>query len=193
LCLVNDRGGYNLAELSVIADAVTTPYQAILRSDLRAGDLAVFVGVGGVGTFGVQIAAAMGAHVVAIDVVAERLCAIANCGAKLTLDASVLDGRSIRKQVAGAAADWGLPAHSWKIFECSGHRAGQETAFGLITYASTLMVIGFTLDLRLVTSGAIAVKPFIECHPLATAPTVLERVANHEIHRRPILVPDLRA
>ncbi len=33
-----------------------------------AGDLAVFVGVGGVGGFGVQIAAALGAPVVAIDV-----------------------------------------------------------------------------------------------------------------------------
>ena len=55
--------GLDLSELSVIADAVSTPYQAILRSGLQRGDLAVFVGVGGVGGFGVQIAAARGATV----------------------------------------------------------------------------------------------------------------------------------
>ncbi|MEX2282261.1 MAG: 6-hydroxycyclohex-1-ene-1-carbonyl-CoA dehydrogenase [Gemmatimonadota bacterium] len=220
LCLVNDRAGYALSELSVIADAVTTPYQAIVRSDLRPADLAVFVGVGGVGSYGVQIAAALGAHVIAIDVAKDRLCAVANYGATLTIDSSTLDLRSIRKQVAAAAADWGVPGHSWKIFECSGHPAGQETAFALLTYASTLMVIGFTLartELRLsnlmaldataqgswgckpelypqalllVTSGAIAIKPFIEQYPLSAAPAVLERVANHEITRRPILLPN---
>jgi 6-hydroxycyclohex-1-ene-1-carbonyl-CoA dehydrogenase len=223
LCMVEDRGGYELAELSVIADAVTTPYQAIVRSGLRAGELAVFVGVGGVGTYGVQIAAALGAHVIAIDVDRERLCAVADHGAALTIDSSAPDIRSLRKQVAAAAASWGVPGHSWKIFECSGQPAGQETAFALLTYASTLMVIGFTLArtelrlsnlmaldatvqgtwgckpelypeaLRLVTTGGITVRPFIECFPLADAPAVLERVASHEIRRRAVLVPNPNA
>ena len=38
-----------LRTLSVIADAVSTPYQAVLRSGLDSRFLAVFVGVGGVG------------------------------------------------------------------------------------------------------------------------------------------------
>ena len=38
-----------LPELSVLADAVTTPYQSIERSGLTDGDVAVFVGCGGVG------------------------------------------------------------------------------------------------------------------------------------------------
>ena len=50
-------GRLTLEMLSVIADAVSTPYQAIVRSGLAPGDLAVFVGAGGVGGFGVQIAA----------------------------------------------------------------------------------------------------------------------------------------
>ena len=53
--------GVDLAALSVIADAVSTPYQAIAARGLAPGDLAVFVGAGGVGGFGVQIAAALGA------------------------------------------------------------------------------------------------------------------------------------
>ena len=60
--------GFPLDDLSVVADAVSTAYQAALRADLCAGDLAVVVGAGGVGGFLVQIARALGARVVACDV-----------------------------------------------------------------------------------------------------------------------------
>ncbi|HEX6559273.1 MAG TPA: alcohol dehydrogenase catalytic domain-containing protein, partial [Longimicrobiales bacterium] len=113
LCVVEERGSYSLAELSVIADAVTTPYQAIVRSGLRAGDLAIVVGAGGVGTYCVQIAAALGAHVIAIDVVAARLRTLADHGARLTIDASASDTKSMRRQVAATAQEWGRAPHSW--------------------------------------------------------------------------------
>src|SRR5512139_4106122 len=77
--------GLDLASLSVVADAVSTPYQAIIRSRLCPGDLAVFVGVGGVGGFGVQVAAAMGAHVIAIDVDDDRLHSMSEHGAGLAV------------------------------------------------------------------------------------------------------------
>ncbi|MGB3970177.1 MAG: alcohol dehydrogenase catalytic domain-containing protein, partial [Planctomycetota bacterium] len=55
LCPVPDLGdrrrnpaNVDLATLAVLADAVTTPFQAIARSGLGAGDLAVVVGAGGV-------------------------------------------------------------------------------------------------------------------------------------------------
>jgi 6-hydroxycyclohex-1-ene-1-carbonyl-CoA dehydrogenase len=75
LCPVPDSlpRGLSLEVLSVVADAVTTPYEAIRRSGLGSNDVAVFVGVGGIGGFGVQIAAALGAATVAIDVDRERL------------------------------------------------------------------------------------------------------------------------
>lgn len=219
LCYVDGRGGYALSELSVIADAVTTPYQAIVRSGLKPGELAIVVGAGGVGTYCVQIAAALGAHVIAIDVDAARLQALADFGAHHTIDASANDSKAIRKEVGNAARNFGVPGHSWKIFECSGSAKGQETAFSLLTYAATLMVIGFTLArtelrlsnlmaldanaqgtwgckpelypeaLALVTTGAVTLRPFIERFPLADAPQVLERVANHDIKRRAILEP----
>lgn len=219
LCVVDERGGYALSDLSVVADAVTTPYQAIVRSGLREGELAIVVGAGGVGTYAVQIAAAWGARVIAIDVAADRLCVLRNHGAALTIDASNLDSKTIRKQVTAAASEWGVAAHSWKIFECSGHPAGQETAFALLTPAATLMVIGFTLArtelrlsnlmaldataqgswgckpelypaaLQLITSHAITLEPFIETHSLSDAPAVLERVAQHQLKQRAILIP----
>jgi 6-hydroxycyclohex-1-ene-1-carbonyl-CoA dehydrogenase len=220
LCAVTNRAGYDLAELSVVADAVTTPYQAVVRSGLRPGELAIVVGAGGVGGYAVQIAAAHGARVIAIDVDAERLAAIAPHGAELTLDARANDFKALKQAVQGQAKAWGCPAHGWKIFECSGSTAGQETAFGLLGHAGTLMVVGFTLGklelrlsnlmafdatvqgtwgcrpelypeaLALVTRGRVTLKPFIERHPMSQGPAVVAGVADHTIHRRAILEPD---
>ena len=220
LCEVRERGGYDLAELSVVADAVTTPFQAIVRSGLAAQDVAIVVGVGGVGTYCVQIAASLGARVIAIDVNRDRLASIAGHGAAHTIDASQMDFRALRDEVRGFAKQWGCPPESWKLFECSGTTSGQETAWGLLGHAGTLMVVGFTLGkievrlsnlmahdatvqgtwgcrpelypqaLELVTSGRITLRPFIERYPLAEGPEVLQRVADHEIERRAILVPD---
>ncbi|UCC48479.1 MAG: 6-hydroxycyclohex-1-ene-1-carbonyl-CoA dehydrogenase, partial [Gemmatimonadota bacterium] len=220
LCTVEDRAGYELSQLSVIADAVTTPYQAIVRAGLREGDLAVVVGVGGVGTYCVQIAAAFGAHVVAIDIDQQKLAAVSDHGAGLTINSAETDFKSLKKGIGTKAKEWGCPSHSWKIFECSGDPGGQETAFGLLTYASTLMVVGFTLAkqelrlsnlmafdatvqgtwgckpelypeaLKLVTDGKVTLKPFIQTYPMSEAPSVVQRVADHEIDKRAILVPD---
>ncbi|MDH3222720.1 MAG: zinc-binding dehydrogenase, partial [Gemmatimonadota bacterium] len=138
----------------------------------------------------------------------------------LTLDSSSADFKEIRSRVREAASSWKAPQHSWKIFECSGHPDGQQTAYGLMNHASVLMVVGFTLAkvevrlsnvmvfdatvqgtwgcrpelypeaLALVTEGRIALRPFIESHRLSDGPRVLESVANHRLDRRAILVPD---
>lgn len=219
LCPVVERNGYTLADLSVVADAVTTPYQAVLRSGLAAGDLAIVVGGGGVGGYAVQIAAALGARVVVLDVDASKLAAMRSHGAGLALDPSAMDFKTLKKEIAAQAKAWGAPAHGWKIFECSGSATGQETAFGLLGTAGVLMVVGFTLAkvelrlsnlmafdataqgtwgcrpelypeaLRMVTSGRITLHPFIERHPLSDGPEVVRRVADHEIQRRVILEP----
>jgi 6-hydroxycyclohex-1-ene-1-carbonyl-CoA dehydrogenase len=220
LCPIEDRGEYELSQFSVIADAVTTPYQAIVRGGLQAGDLAVVVGVGGVGTYCVQVAAAFGAKVVAIDVDDGKLKAVASHGADLTINSASTDFKSLKKQVKAQAKDWSCAPHSWKIFECSGQAGGQDTAYGLLTFASTLMVVGFTLAktevrlsnlmafdatvqgtwgckpelypdaLKLVTDGEITLKPFIQSFPMSQGPDVMQQVADHKIDKRAILEPD---
>lgn len=220
LCEVTSRGGYDLAELSVVADAVTTPYQAVVRSGLGPGGLAIVVGAGGVGGYAVQIAAAFGAKVVAIDVNDATLTAIAPHGAGLTLNSRTTPFKTLKAAVAEAAAGWGCAPHGWKIFECSGHTAGQETGFGLLGLAGTLMVVGFTLGrievrlsnlmafdatargtwgclpelypaaLELVTGGKVQLRPFITRHPMREGPEVLRRVADAEIRGRAVLEPD---
>lgn len=214
-----ERAGLTLAEVAIVADAVTTPYQAVRRAGVRPGSLAVVVGAGGVGGFCVQIARASGAIVVAIDVDPERLAQIEAHGASLAIDARGRDARAIKSEVAKFAEERGVPAIEWLIFECSGTAAGQLTAYGLLVHGATLAVVGFTMEkieirlsnlmafdaralgnwgcppelypaaLDLVLDRRIEVKPFIETRPLDAINDVLAAAGRHELRRRAVLVP----
>jgi 6-hydroxycyclohex-1-ene-1-carbonyl-CoA dehydrogenase len=211
--------GISLASLAVVADAVTTPYEAIRRSGLGADDVAVFVGVGGIGSFGVQIAAALGAAVAAIDVDRERLELAAQHGAQCVLDAGGQDTKTIKSAVRAFQKESGRRGIGLKIFETSGTPAGQATAFSLLDHGAYLAVVGYTpkpvelrlsnlmaLDatargnwgcppeeypaaLQLVLKGKVKIEPFVEFHPLDDAPEVFTAVAQHAIRRRVIFLP----
>ena len=211
--------GVTLRELSVVADAVTTPYQAVKNAGLTSGDLAVFIGVGGIGGFGVQIAKALGATVVAIDVDDRRLRLLSDFGADVTFNPKEMERKAIRKAIQSLATERGLSPFEWKIFETSGTKAGQELAFGLLTFGATLSVVGFTMEtvelrlsnlmafdaraignwgchpelypevLSLVRAGKIQIAPFVQTFPLSEINEVFERVHRREIDQRPILVP----
>jgi len=59
-----------LEESSIIADAISTPFFAVVnRGQVRAGDSVLVLGCGGVGMSAVQIAAAVGGSVIAVDIV----------------------------------------------------------------------------------------------------------------------------
>ena len=151
LCAVDEQrlaaAGLTLPQVSIVADALTTPYQAVRRAGVEPGDLAVVVGVGGVGGYCVQVARAFGAVVVAVDVDARKLdAAVHDGGAALALNARELDARALKKAVADFAVQRGLRSTEWKIFECSGTAAGQTTAFALLVHGATLAVVGFTMD-----------------------------------------------
>jgi 6-hydroxycyclohex-1-ene-1-carbonyl-CoA dehydrogenase len=210
----------DLSALSVIADAVSTPYQAIVRSGLAAGDLAVFVGAGGIGGFGVQIAAALGATVVALDVNDARLETMARHGAALTLNPATLDAKLLRRALRDFADAHGVPTWRTRIFETSGTPAGQLTAFGLLGHGAFLSVVGYTpksVELRLsnlmafdataqgnwgclpehypavldlVLQGGVALAPFVEMRPLSTINDVFAEVHAGRATRRIVLVPE---
>ncbi len=88
LCAVDEARlgarGMALADLSVVADAVTTPYQAMMQAGVTPGALAIVIGVGGVGGYAAQVGHAMGATVVAVDVDDAKLAAISEHGAAMT-------------------------------------------------------------------------------------------------------------
>jgi 6-hydroxycyclohex-1-ene-1-carbonyl-CoA dehydrogenase len=212
--------GLDLAALSVIADAVSTPYQAVLRSELSEGDMAVFVGVGGIGGFGVQIANALGAAVVAIDIDQGRLDKLSSHGASLALRSDEMSFKDLRKAVRGFAKERGIPSWRHKIFECSGHPDGQTTAFGLVGPGSFLSVVGFTaakveirlsnlmafdataqgnwgclpehypVILDLVLSSKVVIAPFVETRPLRTINETFEDIHDRKASGRVILLPE---
>ena len=224
LCPVDEQklaaAGLELADISVVADAVTTPYQAVVQSEVQPGDLAIVIGIGGVGWYAVQVAKAFGATVVAIDVDQVKLDNMANYGAGLTINSREVQGKDLKKAILAFAKEKGLPQTCWKIFECSGTVPGQETAFGLLTFGATLSVVGFTMNkielrlsnlmafharalgnwgcltelypaaLDLVLDQKIALAPFIEKHPLDNITQVFTDAHEHKLTRRAILVPN---
>lgn len=212
--------GLALADLSVVADAITTPYQSILRSGLEKGDVAIFVGAGGVGSFGVQIARALGAHVIALDVNPERLSRVREHGAARTWDVREMKPRDVRAAVRDYIKAENLPDAGWKIFETSGTAAGQRQAFELLGFGAYLGVVGYTLDsvdvrlsnlmafdataqgswgclpahypavIDMVLRGDVKVGPFVEHRPMSRINETFEDIREKRLTKRPILVPD---
>lgn len=223
LCEVDEErlaaAGIDLADLSVIADAITTPYQAAVQAGVSAGDLVIVNGVGGVGGYAAQIAHALGAVVIAIDVDNEKLAAIAGQGAALTLNARDMNARGLRSAIQQFAREHGLRQTEWIVLECSGTRTGQETAFDLLNRGATLAVVGFTMEkveiklsnlmafharaignwgcppelypkaLELVLNGRVQVSQFVEKHPLSEINRVFEAAHTGALKRRAVLIP----
>ncbi len=211
--------GLTLRHLAVVADAVSTAYQAVARSGLEAGDLAIVIGLGGVGGYAAQIAADRGASVVGLDVDPARLAEAASLRAGLALDPRTLPGRDLKARIAEHARSAGAPETRWTILDCSGTAAGEKTAWGLLVPGASLMVVGFTLDnveLRLanlmafdaravgnwgcapelypeildkVLSGKIDIVSHTELRPLAKIEAALEDVRNRRAGRRLVLTP----
>lgn len=227
LCPVDLRAltgsGLELADLAVVADAVTTPYQAIINADLVAGDVAVFVGIGGVGLFGVQIALAMGAHVAALDVDPVKVDRAQQVGAGWTRRIGEGEARAIKEELKSWAKERGLPKNRWKIFETSGHPGGQSLAFSLLNHGAHLGVVGYTPKevsvrlsnlmafdatargtwgcapehypavVELVAEKKLTLTPFTERHPMSSINEVFDALHHGQLSKRPILIPDFEA
>ncbi|MGE5362026.1 MAG: 6-hydroxycyclohex-1-ene-1-carbonyl-CoA dehydrogenase [Bacteroidales bacterium] len=221
LCAVPDKvfEGHDLWELAIVSDAVTTPFQAVRRTGLKPGDLAVFVGAGGIGIHGVQIAAAVGAKVIALDVSADKLDLALATGAAAAVNVTGMASKDVLRLVRSEAERIGAPKHQWKIFETSGTRAGQETAFGLMGFGAMVAIVGFTMDrlevrlsnlmafdatacgnwgcdpmlypevLEWIAEGRIRVRPFVEKRPLADINRVFDAAHHGQLLKRAVLTP----
>ncbi len=222
LCEVPDKvlEKYSLEQLSVIADAISTPYQVVKKSELVAGDFAIVIGVGGVGIYGAQIAKIFGAKVLALDISDEKLEIAKQNGVDATLNTKGLDFKTIKEKVKEIAKEIKAPKYGWKILEISGTKAGQDLAFNLITFASTLSIVGFTMDkvevrlsnlmaydakligtwgckpelypevVELVAQDKLKIDPFIETFPMSLINEVFKNTLEHKYTKRSVLIPD---
>ena len=208
---------HELWQLAVIADAITTPFQAVKRAGLKAGELAVVIGTGGIGIYAVQIAKATGAHVIALDINENKLALAKEHGADATIHTPSVEPKALRKEIEKTAADLGAPRYCWRIFETSGTAGGQQTAFSLLTFGASVAVVGFTmskLELRIsnlmafdasmfgiwgadpllypevldwIAEGRIRLSPLVAARPLDEIATVFEE-AHHGKHRERIVL-----
>ncbi len=222
LCVVPDSvlSNYKLEELSVIADAISTPYQVLKKAEIIPGDLAICIGAGGIGVYGALIAKILGARVIAIDIVDEKLAIAERNGIDATINSSNLDIKQIKVRIKEIAKKLGAPQYCWKIFEFSGTVKGQELAFNLITYASNLSIVGFTMDklelrlsnlmaydstiigtwgckpelypevMDLISTGKLKINDFIQLFPMSQINAVFQDTLHHKYTKRSILVPD---
>lgn len=130
----------DLKKSSIIADAVSTPYHAVKnRGKVKEGDKIVVIGCGGVGINVVQIAAAMGAIVYAVDISDSKLeTAIslgANKGINPTKDENYI--KNLKKETNG-----GFDI----AFEAIGNPLTISQGYSLLKKGGRLVVIGYTAE-----------------------------------------------
>jgi 6-hydroxycyclohex-1-ene-1-carbonyl-CoA dehydrogenase len=211
---------YPLEHLAVIADAISTPYQVVRKSELEPGDLAIVIGVGGVGVYGALIAKIFGAKVIALDINDEKLNSAKENGVDAILNIKGLDSKTIKEKVKALAKEINAPKFSWKIFEISGTKEGQDLALSLITYSSTLSIVGFTMDktevrlsnlmaydakiigtwgcraelypevLNLIAEGKLKISQFVQTFPMSEINEVFKNTLEHKYSKRSVLVPN---
>lgn len=194
LCSVTDRGTIPLEHLAVVADAVTSPYQAAMKAGLKSGDLAIVIGTGGgLGSYMTQICSVLGAReVVGIDIVSEKLERALKHGASHTINSRDKEPREVRDEFRNYCREKGIPNnYGWKIFEWTGTGMGQRIALEILSFVSTLLIGGFGMQKneyqlsRLMAFDA-DIKGSWGCLP-RYYPEVLKMVISREIEIAPFI------
>jgi propanol-preferring alcohol dehydrogenase len=200
--------GVEPAAAAVATDAVLTPYHALKGvGRLRAGETAVLIGLGGLGMNAVEIARLLGAYVIAVDLLPEKLEQARAAGAHETID-----GRDQATVAALAAREPDVVA-DFVALEATVQTAQQivrpggrvvlvglgATTGPLLTFRYGAQQIaaqgsfwGTSQELRevldLIARGAI--RPPVHTEPLGAVNDVLDRLRRGEVAGRVALVPE---
>jgi 6-hydroxycyclohex-1-ene-1-carbonyl-CoA dehydrogenase len=180
-----------LVEGSIIADAITTPYHAVVNRGLvRPGDAVVVFGCGGVGLNVVQIATALGARVVAVDLAPDKLAWATKLGAAAVVNPTEVErlDKALRK-LTGGGAD--------VAFEVVGKPTTQEQALGALKTGGRAVFVGYSPDAMTLNSGRVMFRELevvgsLGCRPVDYA-RAIEMVRQGQIrltelvtHRYPL-------
>jgi 6-hydroxycyclohex-1-ene-1-carbonyl-CoA dehydrogenase len=148
LCVIDDKKGMPLEHFAVIADAVTSPYQAAVRAEVKPGDFTVVLGgTGGLGVYATQNLSALGAkEVVVIARNPAKLERAMKYGATHTISTVDKSSRDVRDEFRAYSKEKGLPVYGWKIFEWTGTAPGQEIGLDLLSFVGTLVIAGYGMQ-----------------------------------------------
>ena len=173
-----------LAESSVIADALSTPFHAVVnRARIRPGEWVAIVGAGGLGTGALQFAKLAGAHVIAIDLNPERLDRARALGAVATLNPKEVDVPKEVRKITNGGADVAM--------EVVGSPATFTTAISTIRRGGRLCVVGYSDQAAPLPLGRLMffeeeIVGSLGCRP-ADFPAIIELVRRGRVQLDPMI------
>lgn len=174
-----------LVEGSVIADAVTTPFHAVVRrGKVQPGDWVVVFGCGGVGLSLVQIAAAAGARVIAVDVKDNKLDTARRFGASAVFNAA--GTAKLDKEIRGLSHG-GVDV----AFEAVGTAATQEMALNCLRTGARLVLVGYSPETLPLNAGRVMFREIevvgsLGCRPV-DYPRAIELVRQGRVRLRELV------
>lgn len=120
--------------LAVLTDAVGTPYHALAKiARVRPGETVAIIGIGGIGSNAVQVAAGLGADVVAI----------ARSDSKLALARELGARAAVRLEDAREACG---PNGPDVVLQCAASASCDEDAIALAGYGARVVLVATTVD-----------------------------------------------
>jgi D-arabinose 1-dehydrogenase-like Zn-dependent alcohol dehydrogenase len=195
-----------VAAAPLLCAGITT-FNALRHSGARAGDLVVILGIGGLGHLGVQFAAKMGFHTVAIARGKDKEKLALELGANRYIDSQAEDAASVLTELGGAKVILAT-ATSAKAMTPLIDGLGIDGTLLVLGASSEsievspLHIIGERRGIRGWPSGTsidsedtlrfsalTGVAPMIETMPLAQAPEAYARMMSGKARFRMVLVP----
>ena len=199
--------GLDLVTAAPLLCAGITVFSPLRRAGNLAGKTVAVAGIGGLGHLGIRMAAAMGAHVVAITRGGDKKDLAHELGAHAVIDS---EKEKAGKQLArkGGADLILLTGISARLFEeCIPGLAPNGTLVVLASFEEPVTVNPAALRARQIRiTGSIVgtrddmdamlrfaadrgIAPIVERHPLGTVNDVLERMRRGKIRLRAVLTP----
>jgi 6-hydroxycyclohex-1-ene-1-carbonyl-CoA dehydrogenase len=176
-----------LEESCIIADAISTPYHAVKnRAQVKAGDTVVVFGCGGVGINVVQVAAAVGGIVIAVDISDYKLGMAERLGAQHTINASAKEDKELLKVIrdlTGGGADIAI--------EAIGNPKTIELASAAVKIGGRHCQIGFSPKNATLNAGRLMFREIeiigsLGCRPV-DYPKIIEMVKIGKIQLEPVV------
>lgn len=173
-----------LQDACVIADALTTPYHAVInRARVRPGETVVVIGCGGVGINAVQLAASLGAIVLAVDIDEQKLETAKRLGASLAVNSKSPDAAKEIRKLTGGGAD--------VVFEVVGRPVTQDLALSTVRTGGRVVFVGYSPEPATLPSGKIMFRELdvigsLGCRPV-DYPKVIELARQKKIQLAPLI------
>lgn len=181
-----------LEESSIIADAISTPYHAVInRAQAKPGDSVIVLGCGGVGINVVQVAAAAGASIIAIDILDNKLEMAKRLGAKHSINISNKQDKAVLKEVrelTGGGADITI--------ECIGNPKTIEMGPTLLRPGGRYVQVGYSHQAAPLNAGRLMFREIeiigsLGCRPV-DYPKIIEMVRLKKIQLNPVVTHRFR-